>query len=422
MNASCVEVISLKPAVRAEGSTVLDVLVRISPPIPETKVARPTLNLGLVLDRSGSMGAFNKISFAREAAIFAVHQLLPSDRVSVTIFDNEVTTLVPNGFAEDKSRIVDFIRTIEPRNSTALHAGWKEGGEQVRQNLTVNGLNRVILLSDGLANVGETNVDIIATDVHRLVQEGVSTTTMGVGDDYNEALLEAMAKSGDGNYCYIKDPRQLAEIFQTELQGLMGLVGQTVSLGIEPSDGVTVLDVLNDFDRLPSGRHKLPNLVAGMPVFVLVRLEVPAGLETRELCQFRLAWNRPDSEERQVVRISLTLPAVDNATWDNLAANVDVQERTALFLIARLKGKANRCVREHNLDEAMRWLNEAKAILAAAPKTPEMEREAIALTFLENLFAQGAYETFSKSCTSAMHRRRYSKPYTASETLRPDEK
>jgi Ca-activated chloride channel family protein len=125
----------------------------------------------------------------------------------VTIFDGQGQTIVPNTSAEDKGRVVELIQAVHPGGSTNLHGGWKEGGEQVGKNLVAGGLNRVLLLSDGLANVGETNLDAIATGVNRLAKEGVSTTTMGLGDDYNEDLLEAMAQSGDGNYYYIESPQ-----------------------------------------------------------------------------------------------------------------------------------------------------------------------------------------------------------------------
>src|SRR5208282_1622182 len=102
--------------------------------------------VGLVLDRSGSMAGNKKITFAREAAIYAVQQLLPSDRVSVTIFDDQVQTIVPNTPAEDKLRIVELIQRVQPGGSTALHAGWAEGGKQVNGHLLPGGLNRVLLL------------------------------------------------------------------------------------------------------------------------------------------------------------------------------------------------------------------------------------------------------------------------------------
>src|SRR5262249_46226237 len=155
------------------------------------------------------------------AAVYAVQQLLPDDRVSITVFDDRVQAIVPNTSAEDKGAIVKLVQGVRPGNSTNLHGGWKEGGAQVGQHLLAGGLNRLLLLSDGLANVGETDPDAIATAVNRLAREGVSTTTLGVGDDYNEDLLEAMARSGDGSYYYIESPQQLPDIFQSELKGLM---------------------------------------------------------------------------------------------------------------------------------------------------------------------------------------------------------
>jgi len=406
-----IDVIPIRGAVRSDAPVTLDVLLRITPPMPERKVERPALNLGLVLDRSGSMAAQNKIGFAKEAAIYAVQQLLPSDRVSVTIFDDRVETIVPNTLAEDKSRIVELIQGVLPANSTALHGGWLEGGNQVREHLLNAGLNRVLLLSDGLANVGETNTDVICTDVNRLVKQGVSTSTMGVGDHYAEDLMEAMARSGDGNYYYIESPQQLADIFQTELKGLMATFGNSVSLGIEPQAGVVLADVLNDLDRLPSGRLKMPNLISGMPVMVLIRLNIPPTGEEKELCRFRLAWNVPKETGRRTMTVSLRLPSVDAKVWEALAPVLEVTERAALLLIARFKKTATLCFERGDVDGAASALAEARKVLASVPDTPEMQKEALALREVEEYLATGAASKFLKEAKYQAHQRRRSNPY-----------
>ncbi len=408
-----IEIITIRGAVRSDVPVTLDVLLRITPPAPEVQVQRPALNLGLVLDRSGSMGVQNKIGFAREAAIYTVQQIFPTDRVSVTIFDDKVETIVPStlGDNNNKGRIVELIQRVEPGGSTALHGGWQEGAKQVRQHLLAAGLNRVFLLSDGLANVGETNPDAIASEVDRLAKEGVSTTTMGVGDDYNEDLMEAMARSGDGNYYYIESPQQLEDMFQSELKGLMATFGNMVSLGVEPQDGVVLADVLNDLDRLPTGRLKLPSLIAGMPIIVVVRLNIPAAREERELCRFRLAWNVPKQPERSKMRASLCLPPVDAATWESLAPALEVRERVALLLMARYKKQATSCLEREDRDGAVRVLQEAKQLLASAPDTPEMRREAQALAEIGEYLTSGTWVKFLKHAKYQAHQRRRSEPY-----------
>ncbi len=406
MKQPLLEIIPLRPAACSEHPVLLDTLVRVTPPEPEEKLGRPALNLGLVLDRSGSMAGANKMDFARQAAVYAVEQLLATDRVSVTAFDDAVETVVPNTPAEDKGRIVELIRAVCPRNTTALHGGWKEGAWQVGRHLLAGGLNRVLLLSDGLANVGQTNPDAIAADVGRLAREGVSTTAMGVGDDYNEDLLEAMARSGDGNYYYIESPAQLPDIFQSELKGLMALFGNTVSLGVETVGGAAVVDVLNDFDRIPAtGRLKLPNLIAGMPIPVVVRLNVPPAEGVREVCRFRLAWNAPERPGRQTLTASLSLPSVRAAAWEALAVNVEVQERTVLLLVARLKKAAVASLRRGDRGAAERHLKEARELLSTLPDSPEVRREAEALTVIETHWRSGAMGKFFKHAHYQAHQR-----------------
>jgi Ca-activated chloride channel family protein len=335
-----IELIPGKAAIPSGIASSLDILVKITPPAPEVHFVRPRINLGLVLDRSGSMAGGKKMAHARQAAIFAVSALLPDDRVSVTIFDNHVETIFANELASDKPSIVKSIEGIQTRGATALHAGWKEGADQVEHNHVSSGLNRVILLSDGQANEGVTDPNVISAECKSRTDKGVSTTTMGLGEDYNEDLMEKMAESGDGNYYFIETPDQLTDIFHTELKGLMANVGSKVSLGIEPQSASTVSEVYNGMDRNSFGRLMLPNLCVGMPIQVVLRLNVPALTGESEVCRFRLAWDDPKTGDRLFMYAGLVMPSAPNAEWEAMPADSRVVEQIAYHNAAKAKKEA----------------------------------------------------------------------------------
>ncbi len=398
MNLPQIELLPLRPVVSSNRPSTLDLLVKIVPPAQAIDFKRQALNLGFVIDRSGSMSG-QKIEFARQAACYAVQQLQLSDRVSITVFDDQVETLVSSTPAIEKSSITRKIEGIQPGGSTALHAGWLQGGVQVSQFLNPEQINRVLLLSDGLANVGETNPDTIATDVHGLAKRGVSTSTMGVGNDYSEDLLEAIARSGDGNYYYIESPQQLPDIFQTELQGLMATVGHTVSLGIDPQVGIEVVDVFNDLDVNRNGRYQLPNLVVGNSIEVVMRLKVPAMTQATDLCCFRLAWNDPNQSQRQVLRIRLQLPAVPFAQLEEFPPNPEVQQQVARLMAARAKEEAVRNLDRGDFAAAGASLQVARVQMMAAPASPMMAMELKALEDLDTDLASKDVKRARKRAT-----------------------
>jgi Ca-activated chloride channel family protein len=270
----------------------------------------------------------------------------------------------------------------------------------------------VLLLTDGLANVGETNADNIATDVKRLAVEGVTTTAMGVGADYNEDLLEAMARSGDGNYYYIESPKQLPDIFQTELQGLMATVGRGVRLGLEAESGATVADVLNDFERDPDGRLALPNLIVGMPVDVVVRLNVPPQAHRADVLRVRLAWQTAEGVAQEATAV-LALPAVGAAEWDALAADAAVQERAVLLQCGRLKRQATKHIEQGRKDEALSLLRQARELLAALPRSPLVEDEERDLKAVEQRLEEGDYIGSAKLGKYQHYQRTHSRPKQA---------
>ncbi len=392
-----IELIPARHAVCSDAPVVLDVLVRITPPQPEVHFPRVPLNIALVLDRSGSMAERKKMPFAREAAAFAVKQLLPTDRVSVTVFDDVVNVIVPGGPAADKPGLVRRIEQIQPRSGTNLHGGWAEGGRRAEAGLVSGGVNRVLLLSDGLANVGVVDPNAIATEARGLAARGVGTTTMGVGHDYNEDLMEAMALAGDGRYYYIESPVQLVDIFQTELHGLMDTLGQKVSLGLEPMNGAAVSEVLNDLERAPTGRLMLPNLVVDMPVLIVVRLKLPPSRAGTALMQIRLEWDSPRDGGRRVLRATLGgLPAMPMARWSALREDPEVREQVALLMVARAEKEAARAAERGDHAGSRVWIGTARRCAAAVPRSAEITAEMTATSELEIALDAGKYQAFVK--------------------------
>jgi Ca-activated chloride channel homolog len=399
------EVIPARPAVCSEESCILDVLVRITPPIPDIHFLRPPINLGLVLDRSGSMSTGGKMVNAREAACFAISQLLPTDRVSVTIYDEQIETIAPSAPVVDKPGLLGRIRGIQPRGSTALHGGWSAGAEQVAEHVAWDGLNRVILLSDGLANVGVTDPNAIRADVKGMTGRGVSTSTIGVGADYNEDLLEAMAQAGDGNYYYVESSVQLTDIFQTELNGLMATSGRDAGLTIEPARGIVLAEVLNEIERAPSGRLKLPNLVMGMPIAIVVRLQVPPQRDREEICQFTLDWEDPHggAPGRRSLAVALIISPVPARQWSDLPVDPSVAEQVALLMAAKARKEVISAIDRGDEATAVKAFELMRTVLSGAPQTAEVTAERADMESTQEMFTLGQ----TGSARKASHYRQF---------------
>ncbi|MEN3331610.1 MAG: Ca-activated chloride channel [Blastocatellia bacterium] len=343
INKPMIEAIPERPTFAAQREQTVDFLIRITPPATDAEQKRPRLNLSLVLDRSGSMEG-EKIARAREAAAFCVDQLMAEDRVSVVIFDDRVEVIVPSQAVDNKAAIKERIASVRARNSTALHEAWVRGGLEVSSQLTGDAINRVLLITDGLANVGETNVDRIVTQASELAGRNVTTSTIGIGSGFNEDLLIPMAEAGRGNAWHVERADDMGRIFATELQGLVAQVGHTVSLGLTPADAVTVKDVLNDFEVTHTGRYKLPNLLAGSAIEIVIRAKLPARRtgERFKAMDLRLAWNPQGapSSDREVLNTSIFVEFADAAEADALPADERVTKAVQLLMVARARREA----------------------------------------------------------------------------------
>ena len=243
-----------------------------------TRDNRIPLNLSVVLDRSGSM-AGEKLDAARDAAAMLIRRLHPDDVVSVVAYDDEVTTVAEPATGDSQGSLPQQVQHIEAGGSTNLSGGWLRGRELVASGKRDGGVNRVVLLTDGLANVGITDPAQLLGLCRTACGAGITTTTIGFGADYDEKLLRGMADAGGANTYYIERPDQAGDVFAEELEGLLTLCAQTVSVEIRPSDAVTLTAIRHQYPTVPLGtggaRLELGDLYAREPRSVLVEFFVP---------------------------------------------------------------------------------------------------------------------------------------------------
>ena len=337
-----IELFTERAKLIANREQTVDVLVRVTPPeagAPDG--GRPKLNLSLVLDRSGSMEGV-KIVRAREATAFCVDQMLPTDRLSITIFDDRIDLLVPSQLAENKGGIKEMVSSVQARGATALHEAWVRGGMEVSEHLMDQGINRVLLITDGLANTGVTSTDEIVSQAMGLFQRGVSTSTIGIGDDFNENLLMPMAQAAGGNAWHVEHADDMQRIFAVELEGLIAQVAHTVTLGLIPADGVRLADALNDFELTETGRYRLPNLQAGMPLEIVLQLHVPPQAEgTRlRLLDLRLGFTPQDAKAAEVVKQVHEVEFASESVVERLPVVHEVTAAVRLLMNARARREA----------------------------------------------------------------------------------
>ena len=250
--------------------------------------ARVPLDLSLVLDRSGSM-AGEKLEAALEAAALAVRRLRPEDVVSVVAYDDEVTTVAPPATGAAQASLPAQILAIGPGGCTNLSGGWLRGHDlvaEVRRRArsgggAEGGMHRILLLTDGLANAGITDPALLVGLCEKARAAGITTTTIGFGEDYDEHLLRAMADAGGGNTYYIERPDQAPGVFEEELEGLLSLAAQNVVVEVRPSPAVQLVAVHH---RYPSSavaegvRLDVGDVYAREPKSLLVEFFVP-GLD-----------------------------------------------------------------------------------------------------------------------------------------------
>jgi Ca-activated chloride channel homolog len=363
------------------------------------KLKRTPLNLAVVLDRSGSMtGA--KIEKARQAAMGLVDQLGPEDYFSLIAYSDYAEVLLPAQHVEDKESVKSRIACIRPGGSTALYAGVQLGAGQVQRHLSSRRINRVILLSDGLANVGPSSPRDLRQLGHALSETGTSVTTIGVGDDYNEDLMAGLAEASDANYYYVKDTEKLPAIFAKELGGLVAVAAREVRIEIICPRGVK-----------PIGLIGRPEIFSGQKASVQLS---QLALEQNRYLFLRCLVAEPQPEIAEVkvryidelnggIEQSLAERARVKFTNDHAAAanseRAEIVAQTELLLTAVAKDAALTDADAGRYQQAAQTLKQQAVVLdrqylnAPAPMQSQIRQEADNLRLRANQLEQNQYDS-----------------------------
>lgn len=282
--------LSLDRTVLPAGKTEKTIIkIALDVPSLPRQTQRPPVNLTLVLDRSGSM-AGDKIAKAREAALTALDRLDKRDLFSLVIYDHNVRTLVPPQHpVRNRAWIERQIRSIGTGGNTALFGAVSQGAAEVRKHLGGSYIHRVLLLSDGLANVGPSSPEDLGRLGAALVKEGISVTTIGIGNDFNEDLMTRLAETSDGNHYFVEASADLPRIFAQELGDVLSVAARRVIIEIDCPDGVRPLRIIGREGRIRGNKVeiRLNQLYAGQEKYALIEVQVAPGKakRSREIAQ-----------------------------------------------------------------------------------------------------------------------------------------
>ncbi|GEM_PF-1270851 len=225
----------------SSGTDSVGYLVDIQPSSAWLPARRP-LNLALVLDRSGSMADAGKLEYVKRAVRLVMRNLGPEDQVTVVVYSDESKVLLEAGSHRDRLLIDHHLSMIDAMGVTNLSAGLFEAVNILSDHFLEGGINRAILLTDGLANQGVTNREALSKYAEITSQKGISISTIGLGQDFDEDMLLAIAFSGRGNSYYVDDQDKLPDVFLKELHELSAMVAQNLTLTLELEPGADFLD------------------------------------------------------------------------------------------------------------------------------------------------------------------------------------
>jgi len=270
---------------------------------------RKDASLTFVIDVSGSMSMDNRLGLVKRSLELLVEQLDRRDSVSIVVYGTDARVILKPTSGSNKDAILSAIYRLQPEGATNAEAGIRLGYKMAQRAFNPEGINRVILCSDGVANVGNTEADVILNEIRGHVKEGVTMTTIGFGmDNYNDVLMEQLADNGDGFYAYVDDMREAKRLFIDNLTSTLQTIAMDAKVQVDFNPDVVARYRLVGFEnRAIADEDFRDNSVdageigAGHSVTALYEIKLYPDAYGR-VATVNLRWQDPDT--RQVTELS----------------------------------------------------------------------------------------------------------------------
>ncbi|GJM17074.1 MAG: hypothetical protein DHS20C13_24010 [Thermodesulfobacteriota bacterium] len=345
-------------------------------------IARARVNLVLVIDRSGSMSDRGKIDYAKGAAKEIIDRLGSNDRLSIVAYSTEVQVLYPMQFLRNKELAISAVNSLYPTDSTNLSGGLITGINQLNSVRESGYINRVILLSDGLANKGITNIGELSRVSSQASERNIQITTMGLGLDFDENLMMSLAQHGAGNYYFIESPSQLASIFQREFGQLSRTVAKAPVITITLEPGVSLQELYGYTHSTTSDgkiRIKLGDMFAGQQRDILMKLRVPAErIGERGLVKIYLDYeDLLNDNQRAGFEKELAYNVTSSEQKISENQNQDVMTRAVSVYAASNLHKATTEYENGNSAGALTYMNNAYQKIMKVNQTPQRNQQTL---------------------------------------------
>jgi Ca-activated chloride channel family protein len=351
--------------------------------ISENRSKTP-MNISIVIDRSGSMSEKNKLEYVKKAVEYLIDEAGPDDYVSIVTYDDNVDVLQKTQIVNDKYELRQKVNSLQPGGMTNLSGGMFEGYEQVNSNYMRGYVNKVFLLSDGLANRGITDRYKLSTMVkEKNRKDGVTISTFGVGTEFNENMMTDIAEYGRGNYYYIKNSSDIPEIFAAELKGMKNLVGQNTKMKVRfPKDNLKLAKVFG-YPYEVEGDYvtiDFKDVFSGQKKSVLLKFDVIKNTERKLVFENELTYEDVTSDFRLVTESNVNnIEQTTSIDRYNSSKNESVIQNVAMFEANDIMEEALKNVDDGNYTRAKELMSGArnymdKQMNEVAP-SPEMKRQ-----------------------------------------------